>query len=135
MKEEHKKSLISYRLERANEALRAAHLLLENNMLTSAMNRIYYSMFYAVQSLLVLHNVSFSKHTHVKGYFTKEFINKGIFSIELGKSFNKIFEYRQKFDYVDLITPDQNIIKDNIKHAKKFINELTEYIKKQEDNL
>ncbi len=53
-------------------------------MLTSAMNRIYYAMFYAVQAVLTTKNASFSKHGQVKGYFNKEFVRKGLFSIHLG---------------------------------------------------
>lgn len=104
---EFKRDLISYRLERADEAINAAHLLLENGMLVSAMNRVYYAMFYAVQSLLVLHGVSFSKHGKVKGYFNREFIKSGKISLEYGRLYNKAFEYRQKFDYVDfpLLSP------------------------------
>ena len=68
MSAEYKQTLISYRLERARESLDAAQLLLSNGMLTSSMNRIYYAMFYAVQALLVLHDVSFSKHGTVNGY-------------------------------------------------------------------
>ena len=51
MKDEYKQTLIAYRLEKSEESLKAAELLLKNNMLTSAMNRIYYSMFYSVQAL------------------------------------------------------------------------------------
>ena len=97
MKKEEKQSLIKYRLERANESLKAAQLLFDNKLLIPAMNRIYYSMFYSVQALLVLDEKAFSKHGQVKGYFNKEFIKPGIFSKEFGKLFNAVFEYRQKF--------------------------------------
>jgi len=46
MSAEYKQTLISYRLERTRESLDAAQLLLNNGMLTSSMNRIYYAMFY-----------------------------------------------------------------------------------------
>ena len=54
MTKEEKTTLIKYRLERANESLKAAQLMLENKLYIPAMNRIYYSMFYSVQALLVL---------------------------------------------------------------------------------
>jgi len=50
------------------------------------MNRIYYSMFYSVQALLVLDEKAFSKHGQVKGYFNKEYIKSGIFPKEFGRS-------------------------------------------------
>ncbi|NOY57632.1 MAG: HEPN domain-containing protein [Calditrichaeota bacterium] len=61
MTNEEKITLIKYRLERANESLKAAQLMLENSLYIPAMNRIYYSMFYAVQALLVLNESIFSK--------------------------------------------------------------------------
>jgi uncharacterized protein (UPF0332 family) len=64
--EEEKRALVKYRLERANESMQAAHLLLENKLFIPAMNRIYYSMFYSVQALLVLDEKAFSKHGQVK---------------------------------------------------------------------
>jgi len=71
-------------LPTATESVEAAQLLLDNGMLTSAMNRIYYAMFYAVQAVLITNNATFSKHGQVKGYFNKEFIHKGIFSVSFG---------------------------------------------------
>ena len=53
MKAEETLALISYRLERFWESLRAAEIMFENRMLTFSMNRVYYAMFYAVQALLV----------------------------------------------------------------------------------
>jgi predicted nucleotidyltransferase len=45
---EEKFILIKYRLERADESLKAASIMLENNMYIPAINRIYYSMFYSI---------------------------------------------------------------------------------------
>ena len=78
MKAEESLALISYRLERSRESLRAAEIMFENNMLTFSMNRVYYAMFYAVQALLVSREVSFSKHGQVKAYFNREMIKTGI---------------------------------------------------------
>lgn len=63
-----------------------------NRMFIPAMNRIYYSMFYAVQALLVLNEKTFSKHGQVKAYFNMEFIKAGVFPKEFGKLFNTVFE-------------------------------------------
>ena len=125
---EEKIALIQYRLERANESFDAAKLLFENKMLVPAMNRIYYSMFYSIQALLILNETTFSKHGQVKGFFNREYIKKGIFPISFGKLFNTVFEYRQKYDYVDLILPDKEVVSDYISEANTFIRTISEYI-------
>ena len=92
------------------------------------MNRIYYSMFYSIQALLVISESAFSKHGQVKGFFNREFIKTGIFPKELGKLFNTVFEYRQKFDYVDLMIPEKELVSDYIIVAKRFKNRISKYL-------
>jgi uncharacterized protein (UPF0332 family) len=132
MKAEESLALISYRLERSRESLHAAEIMLENNMLTFSMNRVYYAMFYAVQALLVSREVSFSKHGQVKSYFNREMIKTGIFPTELGRLYNKAFEYRQRFDYIDFSSPDRKMVAEYLEKARSFITNIQEYLR-QED--
>lgn len=126
-----KETIIKYRLERSKESLDAARLMFDNDMLIPSMNRIYYSMFYAVQALLVLKDNAFSKHGQVKGYFNREFIKTGVFPKKFGKIYNLVFEYRQKYDYVDLEIPGKKLIGDYLGEAKAFNDEISRYISKQ----
>lgn len=128
MKSEDVKALISHRMEKSKESIKAAEILLKNEMLTFSMNRVYYSMFYAVQALLAVDGVSFSKHGQVKGYFNRELIKTMILPKELGQTYNKAFEYRQKFDYVDFATPDREMVLDYIKKSKDFYDEVEKYL-------
>ena len=132
MKSKQIEALISYRMERSRESIRAAEIMLENEMFAISMNRVYYSMFYAVQALLVLHKVSFSKHGQVKGYFNRELIKTGIFSVDMGKLYNKVFEYRQKFDYVDFAVPDRDMVSEYIEKAREFHAKINEHIQTQQ---
>lgn len=129
MKGKDLESLISYRMERSKESIEAAKMMLDNGMLSSSINRIYFSMFYAVQALLALQGVSFSKHGQVKGYFNRELIKTGIFPVEMGRLYNKTFEYRQKFDYVDFAIPEADMVSDYIDKANGFITEINKYIR------
>ena len=124
-------ALVEYRLERADESSQAAKIMRDNNMLTFSMNRIYYGMFYSVQALLILHGASFSKHGQVKGYFNREFIKKGIFPLEMGRTFNKVFEYRQKFDYIDFSAPSKELVIEYLEKLKEFRSKIDQYIQKE----
>lgn len=132
MKSKDIKDLITYRLERSKESIKAAEIMLEKGMLIFSMNRIYYSMFYAVQALLVLHGLSFSKHGQVKGYFNRELIKTGVFPLDMGRMYNTAFEYRQKFDYVDFAIPDKQLVSECINKAKEFHTKINEYMQIQE---
>lgn len=124
-------ALVAYRMERSNESIEAAKIMFENNMLTFSVNRIYYAMFYAVSALLLLHGITLSKHGQVKGYFNREFIKKGVFPLEMGKTYNKAFEYRQKFDCVDFSVPDRDMVIEYIENFEGFYSKINEYIQKQ----
>ena len=130
MKSEESFALIAYRLERSRESLRAAEIMFENNMLTFSINRVYYAMFYAVQALLVSREVSFSKHGQVKAYFNREMVKLGIFPTEMGRLYNKAFEYRQKFDYVDFSSPEREMISEYLEKAKGFISNIQEHLRR-----
>jgi uncharacterized protein (UPF0332 family) len=65
------KELINYRLNKARETLEDAEILFGHNKLFSAVNRIYYAAFYAVNALLLTRNFSSAKHSGVMGYSIK----------------------------------------------------------------
>jgi hypothetical protein len=48
-----KDDLVKYRLEKAKETFEDAQLLIESKRWNSAINRLYYSAFYAVIALLL----------------------------------------------------------------------------------
>lgn len=48
-----KENDIKYRRERAKETLEEAEIMLDNNKLIAAVNRIYYAIFYEVLALLL----------------------------------------------------------------------------------
>jgi hypothetical protein len=129
MKSEDIAALVAYRMERSEESMEAAELMCERGMLGFAMNRIYYAMFYAVQAASVPKNVSFSKHGQVKGYMNRELVKTGILPLSLGRVYNKAFEYRQKFDYVDFAEPDLELVESHINQAREFIDAIKRYLK------
>jgi uncharacterized protein (UPF0332 family) len=128
MKPEDTETLISYRMQRAEESLRAAVIMYEKDILSFSMNRIYYSMFYAAQAALTLKGVSFSKHAQVKSYLNRELVKTGIIPISLGRIYNKAFEYRQKFDYVDFAEPNKDLVESYLKEARVFLDGIEQYL-------
>ena len=55
-------ALITYRIEQAKEMIKDAELLTNNESLRSAVNRIYYGMFYILLALGLKFNFETSKH-------------------------------------------------------------------------
>lgn len=124
------KAVVDYRLQRAGESLDAAKIMHKNRMDIFAMNRIYYAMFYAVQALLISEGVVFSKHGQVKGHFNRVYIKTGIFPLEMGRIYNRAFEYRQKFDYMDFAQPEEETVLQFIGYAKDFLSKVSAYLER-----
>jgi uncharacterized protein (UPF0332 family) len=120
--------LIDYRRNRAKETLNDAEQLFNSGSLFSAVNRIYYAMFYEVIALLLTRDLSSPKHSGVKSLFNKEFVKTGKVSIESGRLFARMFDFRQKGDYEDFVAFEKEKVKEWLEGAKLFIDELEELI-------
>ena len=123
--------LVAHRLQKSEEALQAPKIMLDKQMLSFAMNRVYYSLYYAVQALLAQQGVGFAKHGQVKGYFNREFIKAGKLPKEIGRFYNKAFEFRQKYDYVDFISPDESMVTEYVETASKIVLQIRHYLDRQ----
>ncbi len=96
---EDKIELIKLRINNANEILNEAKVLLDNNMLKGASNRLYYSLFNAVHALALKDNYSCKTHSTLQSFFNKEYIKTNIISQESGKTYNKSLQIRTSGDY------------------------------------
>jgi uncharacterized protein (UPF0332 family) len=59
-------------LEKSVQSIRAAELLLKEGYSSFAASRAYYSMFYAVEALLLNNDTSYSRHSGVIVTFGKQ---------------------------------------------------------------
>ncbi|MCL5028769.1 MAG: HEPN domain-containing protein [Bacteroidetes bacterium] len=69
-------ALIKYRIEQADETIADVELLIENNRFRSAINRIYYGMFYSLLALALEYKFESSKHAQIIGWFNKNFVHE-----------------------------------------------------------
>lgn len=63
------RALASYRLEQADESLKAGRVLLEQGLFRPSLNRSYYAMFYSVLALLTTLREETSKHDRAIALF------------------------------------------------------------------
>lgn len=129
----YKEELIAYRRERAKEALEDARILLSAKRYYSAVNRIYYAMFYEVVSLLLTKDLSSSKHSGVRAYLNEHFVKTGKVSVEAGRFFSKMFEFRQKSDYGDFVEFEEEKVREWLEAAEQFIKEIEGVIGREEE--
>jgi len=88
-----KQTLVSYRLQQAEETLSDAEGMLKGSFSPrSIINRAYYSMFYAVLGLLLHSGVNprTSKHSGVLSAFDKVFVKTGRIDVRHTKALYRL---------------------------------------------
>jgi uncharacterized protein (UPF0332 family) len=78
--------LIEYRIEQAKKMVDVADLLIKNNEAESAINRIYYGMFYILLALGLKHNFETSKHQQLLGWFNKNWFLVNLYGLRFDNS-------------------------------------------------
>ncbi len=61
--------LIQYRLKQAGDTVKEVRILVENNLIKIAVNRVYYGMFYMLSALALKNGYQTSKHLQFIGWF------------------------------------------------------------------
>jgi uncharacterized protein len=127
--------LIKYRREKAAETLEVARESLKGKHLFSAVNRIYYALFYEVSALLKTKDLSSRKHSGVISLFNMHFIKPGIVDVEIGKFYSEMFGFRQEGDYDDFVYFKEKTVEEWLFKAEKYMKVLEELIKKEVNTL
>jgi uncharacterized protein (UPF0332 family) len=122
------RTLVIYRLNRADESLDEALILLERDHINTFVNRLYYACFYTVTALLLSKGLSSSKHSGVRALFHQNIVKNGLINREMGKIYDKLFDTRQKGDYADLVYFDKKEVSSWFDEAKIFISSVKNII-------
>ena len=128
LKDEEREALINYRLEQARNTERVVDLLIANNELSTAVNRIYYGMFYALLALALKNKFETSKHEQLIGWFNKNFIHAGKVDTKYGKTLSNAYKNRKKGDYDAFVSFELEDVKLMKSEMIEFIHEIEKAI-------
>jgi uncharacterized protein (UPF0332 family) len=105
-----KDEYVKYRMASARQTYNAAKVLASEGFWNSAVNRLYYSAFYAINALLVLYDIPSKSHSGTKSQFSLHFIKTGKFEKKFGQLFSELFDWRQKGDYDNIFDYDKESV-------------------------
>ena len=97
-----KTEYVKYRIDSAFNAFEAAKVLAENGFWNSAVNRLYYAVFYAVNALLVQNEIHATSHSGTRSQFTLHYIKTGKLDKKFGKLLTELYDWRQNGDYENI---------------------------------
>jgi len=124
--------LIRYRIERSLETLREAKTMIDNNFWNAAVNRIYYSCYYAVSALLLKKSVETNSHKGIRQMFGLHFVQEGLVSKEDGRFFSDLYDRRQTGDYDDYVSYNEETVLQLYNQADGFLLRIIELIRKSD---
>jgi uncharacterized protein (UPF0332 family) len=122
--------LIKHRLEQAEKNYKEIEQLMLFDNLHTAVNRIYYGMFYGLLALALKHHFETSKHQQLLGWFNKNFINAEIIEKKYGKIVQDAFERRMRSDYDAFVDFDKETVEQMYADMRLFLDRIRREIEK-----
>lgn len=99
MTEENRRLNISEELERADAALEATRVLLQERLLSDCVSRLYYYLFYNVRALLLTKGIEPRSHEGAMRLYSLHFIKNGPLPASASHLFARLMKYREEADY------------------------------------
>ena len=108
-------------LERADDCVKDAELLLSAGRNFAAVGRGYYAMFHAATAALLLKGIKRYSHQGIISSFGREFIKTGQVEPRFHKDFTEAFDLRQESDYEPVVEITQGQANKVVERAKEFV--------------
>ena len=128
---EERNELIKFRIEQAKETISDAEILIKFGKFRSAVNRIYYGMFYCLLALGLKHQFESSKHQQLIGWFNKNFIHTGKIDEKFGVMLRDAFKERQKGDYEIFVQFTKEEVDEMFADMKIFVAEIENHLENE----
>lgn len=122
------KELAVYRIERAEEMLKASEDNLNMNQFRTSLNRSYYAVFHAMRAANCLESFDSSKHSGVIAFFTQTFLKTELIDRSLGKIIKESSYLREKSDYDDFYIANKSDVENQLTNSKRFVEIVKDYI-------
>lgn len=128
-----REALVIHRFQRAKYAISEARNAAEGGFYNAAINRLYYSAYYAASALLLSYELHCSTHAGLKTMLNLHFVSKGLLPREHGKTFAILFEMRQSGDYDDFVYYDETDFEKLLSMSLGFLDAVESLISKPID--
>lgn len=127
MEEESIKASRAY-LSRAEEAMRAASSLLDENFYRDSISRSYYAMFYAATAALLIIGQEASSHAALVAQFSEHLVNTGYIPKEFGRTLNRAMNIRMNADYDVSAKITKDLALKGLKDARRFVDAVRKFM-------
>jgi uncharacterized protein (UPF0332 family) len=125
---ENRRAAIDAELARSAESLRAAVVLLEQELLHDAESRAYYAAYHAAVALLLTKDIEPTSHTGVSQLLGLHFVKTGPLSAEDARTFARLQKYRIEADYSPSFALTHEALEEDLAACRAFIETVRKLI-------
>ncbi len=133
IKDNDREILIQYRLNQAQQTIGEVSKLIEADLLSVAVNRIYYGIFYSLTALALRYEYQSSKHAQLMGWFNQNFVKPGLIEVKYGKILRDAFKNRSDGDYAPFILFEKDDVLDMQSDMIDFIGRIESFLSNLKD--
>lgn len=123
LSDEERRIMVELEIERAERIMQQFPTLVNQQYWDTLVNRMYYAVFHAVTALLIHNGIRVGTHKGALIMFNKEFVHKGIFTVDEGRLFSQLEGLRERGDYNCFIDATEE-------EVVPFLEPLQELVKK-----
>ena len=130
LNDEERNAVVRKELARAHETFEEIEIMRQAGKWNGAANRIYYSVFHAVNALFVNDGLQAKRHQGSHALFSQHYVKTGKLPIEYGRFYNNLQTLREKSDYNCFYDVDEQDVIDGMEKAGKFIKAIEDFVNK-----
>lgn len=127
--EEQRKIAVDLLIEKSNRNMQQALHNVDMGYWDLVANRLYYSMFHAVNAIMVKDGIRTGTHKGTSAMFGLHYVMSGKFSREDGILYSRLQTMREKADYQNTFTLTEEQGQELIAQSLQLAQHIIEYIK------
>jgi uncharacterized protein (UPF0332 family) len=120
--------IVAFWLGKAREALESARAEQVAGRSSFAANRAYYAAFYAASAAMLKLGRRFVRHSGLRRGVHRELVKGGLLDRKWGMVLDRLFESRQRADYLEMVEVDAEEAAAMIEQAEGFALEMERLI-------
>ena len=124
MTDANKRANIAGELERSDQSLKSARLLVDAGLLLDAESRLYYAAFHAVVALLMTQDLQARSHAGVAQMLGMHFVKTGRLHSDDGRLFARLQKFRLEADYSIAFVLTKEALEDDLTACTSFVQRL-----------
>ena len=128
MNDEERLTMVKLELAKAHETFEEIEILRNAGKWNGAANRVYYSVFHAVNALFINDGIQSARHKASHALFSLHYIKTGKLLVDYGRLYNNLQTLREKSDYNCFYQVTEQDIADSVEQVRQFIDAIEKLI-------